>query len=197
MPEITYKKFKHYLLALSPFIFFIVVSIFLYIYITPEKLVSYVGAENAYLLMFVIAFIGGLTTLNGVPYFSILIVLASGGLNPVLLGLCSAFGVMLGDSTSYYVGYKGGTIVSPRIQWLSTTIRKVMDEHQKAFQLFCFLYGSVSPFSNDFISLSAGLARYPFFKMMIPLSLGNLVFSLTLAHLASNYDYLQNFSIFS
>src|SRR5262245_31579144 len=84
-------------------------SVFFY-FSSPDKLVSFVGVQNAYLLIFVLALIGGLSTFAGVPYHLVLIALAAGGLNPLLLGLCTAFGVMLGDTTSYFIGHRGGEI---------------------------------------------------------------------------------------
>lgn len=44
-----------------------------------------------------------------------------------------------------------------------------------------FLYGSLIPFSNDFIVISLGVAHYPFWKVMIPLGLGNITFNIWLA----------------
>lgn len=187
MIKIDYKKIGLYFATLSPFLIFILVSFFLYVYVTPEKLIAYVGAENAYVLMFITAFISGLTTFNGVPYLPILLVLASGGINPLFLGLSSAMGIMLGDSTSYYIGYKGGEIVSSRIQKLSDFVRRIMEKYPRAFPIFCFVYGSISPLSNDFITMSSGLAKYPFSKMMVPLALGNLVFNITLAFIGGYY----------
>lgn len=186
MSENTLKKGSRFV-TLLPFLIFVSISLILYLYVTPEKIVSFVGADNAYILMFVTALIGGLTTFNGVPYFSVLLVLASGGLNPFFLGLTSAVGVMLGDSTSYYIGYKGGEIISSRIQGLSNAVRKTMEKYPRAFPVLCFIYGSVSPLSNDFITISSGIARYPFFRVMIPLALGNLVFNITLAFIGGYY----------
>lgn len=177
-------RIKKYALGLAPLVFFIGVSAYFYFFSTPEGLVDLVGIENAYLLMFFVAFLGGLTTFNTVPYYSILLILANAGLNPLLLGLCSAGGVMFGDSTSYYVGYQGGTVIPPFLRNLFNKLHSTMTKHPKVFPLVCFIYGSISPLSNDFITIPAGLARYPFFRMMIPLALGNVVFNVSLAYLA-------------
>ena len=56
-----------------------------------------------------------------------------------------------------------------------------------------FLYDSLVPLSNDFIVISMGLARYPFWRVMIPLGLGNLVFNISLAYLALYvYGFIKN-----
>ncbi|MBU3956282.1 hypothetical protein KJ633_07460 [bacterium] len=144
------------------------------------------------MLIFILAFIGGLTTFSGVPYHLVLITLATGGLNPLLLGLATAFGVMLGDSTSYYIGYQGRIIIPDRLQKILQQVRYFGLKYPKILPLFFFLYGSLVPFSNDFIVISMGLSRYPFWRVMIPLGLGNLVFNISLAYLAVYaYAFLQ------
>ncbi len=188
MPTTNFKKFFRYFLGVAPFLLVICVSIFFYIYVTPEELISFVGVQNAYILMFSVAFVGGLTTFNGIPYYSLLILLASGGLSPLLLGIVSGVGVMLGDSTSYYVGYQGAAIIPKSLKGFFETVGDIMKKYPRAFPLFCFLYGCISPFSNDFITVPAGIARYPFFQVMVPLAIGNLISNIGLAY-AGAYFY--------
>src|SRR3989338_11635762 len=47
-----------------------------------------------------------------------------------------------------------------------------------------FAYGSSVPFSNDIITIPMGFLRYPFWRVMLPPRLGNLVFNVTLSFLA-------------
>lgn len=185
------KKILIYLSRILIVLIFIGLSFFL-LYSSPERLVGSIGVQNAYVLIFVLAFLGGLTTFTGVPYHPVLVVLAVGGLNPLLLGLSTAFGVMLGDSTSYFVGYQGGAIVPQGIQKFLARLLSFAMRYPRALPLFFFLYGSLCPFSNDFIIISMGLAHYPFWRVMIPLGLGNLVFNISLAYLATYaYQLLQ------
>ena len=186
------KKFLKYLPRIILILLFVSLSFFLYVYSSPEKIVNLIGVDNAYVLIFILAFIGGLTTFSGVPYHLVLITLATGGLNPLLLGLATAFGVMLGDSTSYYIGYQGRIIIPDRLQKILQQVRYFGLKYPKILPLFFFLYGSLVPFSNDFIVISMGLSRYPFWRVMIPLGLGNLVFNISLAYLAVYaYAFLQ------
>lgn len=171
-------------LSIAPVIFILLLSIVLFFYVTPSRLVEVVGLENAYFLMFFTAFLGGLTTFNTVPYYSILLILAGAGLNPLYIGLSSAFGVMAGDSFSYYMGHQGASIIPTKLHYIFDSIRDFAVTRPKLFPLLCFVYGSVSPFSNDFITISAGMARIPFSRIMVPLALGNLVFNIGLSYLA-------------
>lgn len=149
---------------------------------SPEQIISYIGAENGYIIIFILALIGGLTTFSGVPYHLVLITLAAGELNPLLLGLCTAVGVMIGDTTSYFIGYGGKDVIPAKIQKYLHRLFAFGQTHPRLLPVFFFLYGALTPFSNDFIVISAGLARYPYKKVMIPLALGNLVFNINIAY---------------
>lgn len=166
------------------FIIFIILYSFFLLYSSPEKLINFIGIENAYFLIFVLAFIGGLSTFSGVPYHLVLIALATGGLNPVFLGLSASFGVMLGDSTSYLIGYHGSAIFPGPVQNFLRKLLSYFMKHPKLLPLFFLFYGSFVPFSNDFIVITMGLARYPFWRVMIPLGMGNIIFNVSLAFLA-------------
>lgn len=163
-------------------------SLYFYFFSTPDELVSVIGIENAYVLMFTFAMLGGLTTLNTVPYYSLMLVLASAGINPLLLGLSSALGVMTGDSFSYYIGFQGATIIPRKLHALFTRIHVVAVRYPRTFPFVCFAYGAMSPFSNDLITMPAGMAKIPYRRVMLPLALGNVVFNVALAYL-SLYAY--------
>lgn len=136
----------------------------------PARIVEYLGVSNGYAVAFVLAFFGELSTFISIPYHLVVVTLGAGGLNPLALGLAAGGGVFLGDSTSYLISYKGRDIMPPHLQ--------------KIFQKFCgwcttrpswlvpaalFSYGALVPFSNDFIVISMGLARYPYWRLMVPL----------------------------
>lgn len=175
-----------------PILIVVLLSLSFYFFITPEKLITIIGVDNAYLLIFLLALIGGLTTFSGIPYHLILITLALGGLNPFVLGMVTASGVALGDSTSYFLGHNGSAFIPTHFTSFFKKLNLFIMNYPKLFPVFCFLYGSLIPLSNDFIAITSGLLRYPFWKVIIPLGLGNLVFNISLAYLATHaYDFLQ------
>jgi len=186
------KDLLKYLPRILLILFFIGCSFLLY-YSSPEKLIEFIGVENAYFFIFILALIGGITTFSGIPYHLVLVTLAIGDLNPILLGVSAAAGVTLGDSTSYYVGHQGKVILPQNIQNFLGRISAFGFKHPRLLPLFFFLYGSFVPFSNDFIVISMGLARYPYRRVMLPLGAGNLIFNVSLAFLASYaYDFLRS-----
>ena len=162
---------------------FVTFSVTFY-FISPDDILNVVGVENAYLLMFVLALLGGLSTFSGVPYHLILVGLASGGLDPWLLGLIAAGGVMTGDSTSYLLGKRGSELLSARMMTVLTKLKVVEERVPRLMPVVYFLYGACVPLSNDILVIPAGLIGYPFWRIMLPLGLGNVVFNVGLALVA-------------
>src|SRR3989338_862960 len=156
------------------------------LYYSPEGLIDLIGIKNAYFFLFALAFLSGISIFGGIPYHLVLIALAAGGLDPLLLAL--AAGVMLGDSTSYFIGYQGRIIVPEAFERRINVLSSWLAKYPRRVPFFFLLYGSLVPFSNDFVGITTGLARYPFARVMLPLGVGNLIFNATLA-LLSPYLY--------
>jgi membrane protein YqaA with SNARE-associated domain len=164
--------------------FVIAWTIFLFNY-TPAEIVELVGVENGFIIAFIAALLGGISTFSSVPYTIIIITLGAGGLSPIGLGLVAALGLFFGDTTSYFLGYSGNGVVPSRLQeklqrfhtWL------VQERFTALLPVFIFLYGALFPFSNDVVAISFGLARYPYWKVMIPLTLGAVVFNTLMAYI--------------
>ena len=190
---IKIKKLLKYVLGIAPFLFLVGVSLFLLNHSDPDYIVELVGVQNAYLLLFITAIFGGFTTFNIIPYHVLLVTLAVGGLNPFILGFLAATGVSIGDSTSYFVGYQGRMILPEKMGKWFDRINHLARENPKLFMLVCFLYSSIIPASNDFLTIPAGLARYPVWRVMIPLVLGNIVFDVTLAYFATHADSILHY----
>lgn len=179
-----------YIVGLIPIALFLMISIIVNIYISPEQIINTIGVNNAFLLIFFLAFMGGVSTFSSVPYHLVVVSMASGGLNPFVLGVSAATGVMLGDSTSYYLGHRGKDFIPRRFEKFFLRLRLLITHHPRLFPIFCFIYGTLIPFSNDFITISAGLMRYPFWKVILPLGLGNLLFNTAIAYIAANYYFV-------
>ena len=179
-----WKEYLIYILRFLPVLMFVGISVFFY-YSSAESLVYFVGVENAYVLIFVLAFFGGLTTFSGVPYHLVLVTLAMSGLNPFLLGLTTAVAVSLGDCTSYLVGFYGRTLVPERVERSFRKLAAIQERHPRMLPILFFCYGAFVPFSSDLITIPAGLLRYPLWKVIIPLGIGTIIFNTSLAYLAT------------
>lgn len=181
-----------YIAGLIPIAIFLTVSVVVNIFVSPEQIINTIGVNNAYVLIFFLAFMGGVSTFSSVPYHLVVVSMAAEGLSPFVLGVSAATGVMLGDSTSYYLGHTGSDFIPKRFEKFFFRLRSLITHHPKLFPWFCFVYGTFIPFSNDFITITAGLIRFPFWKVILPLGLGNLLFNTALALIAANsYGVLQ------
>lgn len=147
----------------------------------PSEVVALLGIENGYVIAGLLGFLGGVSTFFTLPYHFVIVTLASGGLQPIFLGLITAVGVFLGDSISYFIGYHGRSVLPSRIADLFHRLYLWCQARRGMFPLFLFIYAAFIPFSNDFMLISLGLARYPYWKLMVPLALGTLVFNTGLA----------------
>lgn len=148
-----------------------------------DDLIDVVGASNAYVLMFTLGMIGGFTTFTGIPYHLVLMSLAAGGLSPTLLGVSTAMGVMVGDSTMYLIGSKVKTSLPPRIEATIAHLSERMARHPKLVTPALISYGAVSPFSNDFVVASLSMIGYSYWRTILPLAMGNTLYNIALAYL--------------
>lgn len=165
-----------------------IISIYLAISIAlasfpADDLIDAVGASNAYVLMFALGMIGGFTTFTGIPYHLVLMSLAAGGLNPVALGVSTAMGVMIGDSTMYLIGSKVRSSLPPRVEATIEHFSERMARHPKLVTPALVTYGAASPFSNDFVVASLSMIGYSYWRTIIPLAVGNTFYNIGLAYL--------------
>jgi membrane protein YqaA with SNARE-associated domain len=176
-------RYKKQIIAFIFFLLFIATWSILVYQFPPQELVNRLGVTNGYAIAFIAAFLGGVSTFTSVPYAIIVITLGAGGLDPYLLGAVSAVGLFFGDITSYFLGFYGHQVVPTRLQvQLQKVHRWLLNrKYPWTVPMVIFFYGAFFPMSNDFVVISFGLARYPFWRVMIPLGLGSIVFNTLLA----------------
>lgn len=180
----TYQYKKH-LAAFSFFLLFVAAWGLLVYQFPPQEIVAKLGITNGYTIAFIAGFLAGISTFTSVPYTIIVVTLGAGGLHPLWLGILSALGLFVGDTTSYFLGYYGHHIVPNGLRDELQKVHTWLLARKRAWTIpiFIFLYGSLFPLSNDFVVISLGLARYPYWRVMIPLALGSVFFNTFLAYL--------------
>ena len=174
-------KKKKFLGAVILLLFFIAWYVFIY-NIPSTEIVELIGINNGYLLTFFASLLGGTFILVPFPYHLIVFTLASGGLNPFLLGIFAGTGILIGDSTSYFIGYTGREIVTGKLQLFFKRLYDwCLDKPKWILPTFLYIYSSVIPIPNDLIIVPLGFARYPYTRIVIPLWLGAITFNTLLA----------------
>lgn len=196
IPSASPKKRRH--MAFAFFILFLVAWGLLVYYYSSQGIVSILGGvRNGYITAFVAALLGGLSTFTSVPYTLIIFTLGAAGLHPLMLGISAGVGLTLGDTISYLLGYYGRNVVPTPLEQLLNRLYEWLNARTQrwAVPALLFIYGSLFPLSNDVIVVSFGLARYPFWRMIIPLGLGSIVFNTLIAWLgAHGAEVLNSFS---
>jgi membrane protein YqaA with SNARE-associated domain len=155
--------------------------------IGAERIVEFIGAKNGYMVMFLIAFFGGLSTFTSVTYVATVITLASGGLHPVGLAIASSAGVSIGDAIFYYIGYFGlrhvvagwiGRAIEQGTRWLGA---------RPKMYVFAavYVYAGFTPLPNDVLAVALGAMRQPLYVVLPALVLGNFTLTLLLSHFGS------------
>lgn len=176
---------KMNLLYLIPILMFLAWTVFIYQF-PPADIVAFIGTENGYLATLALSFLGGLSVLVSIPYHLVIMTFAAGGLNPWLLGIAASIGQLGGDTTSYLLGFSGGSMVTGRLAATMERLRNWITRRPYwQMSIALFVYGSVSPVSNDWMLVPMGLARYPYWRVMLPLELGNTVFNTAMALLGT------------
>ncbi len=175
------KRTKNIIGIVAILSFLVLWTILIYNY-PPSKIVEIIGIENGYAVSFFAALLGGTSVLFPLPYHLIVFTLGAGGLNPFFLGILAGTGVMLGDSTSYLLGYAGREVVPGRIVSIFNKLHLwAMKKPKWTMPLFLFAYGAFVPVPNDVVVIPLGIARYPYLKTVLPLTFGNIIFSIVIA----------------
>lgn len=156
-----------------------------------DRMVEYIGVENGYLIMFVVALLGGLSTFTSVTYFVTVFTLAAAGLNPLGLALASSVGISIGDFIFYYIGYYGlRKVVSGRIgRGIARLSRWLETQSQFMVALFVYMYAAFTPLPNDVLAMLLGSAKQPLRLMLPALVLGNA----TLIYILVTFSNLLSF----
>jgi membrane protein YqaA with SNARE-associated domain len=143
--------------------------------IGAEQIVAYVGAENGYIIMFLVALLGGLSTFTSVTYFATVFTLAAAGLNPLGLALASSAGVSIGDVIFYYIGYFGlREVAAGRLSGFIATSSMWIQKKPKALVvIFVYMYAAFTPLPNDILAVMLGTTRQPLRWVLPALVLGN------------------------
>lgn len=151
----------HHLLFAGALLLVLTWTVFL-LYLGPETVVTAIGVQNGYLLMFLVSLLGGVSSIGATIYVATIISLAAGGLNPLLLALASGAGVSIGDSVYYFLGYRSSYLVPTHSRathyiqrfsnWLTERARWL-----RALAIYC--YTAFTPLPNDILTVLMGVAR--------------------------------------
>jgi hypothetical protein len=151
----------------------------------PERIVGFVGVENAYLVAFLLATVGGLSSVTGVSVITAIAAFSSGGASPILLGLSAGAGIFLSDSAFFLLAIYGRNLASGSWQRgmarFAAWARRMPDW---VVALGTYVYISFTPLPNDALMLALAAAGYRYGQIAPILLLGGITHATVVANLA-------------
>ena len=134
----------------------LVITVVLFIF---RDSVSDLG-NYGYLGAFLISLVTNGTIILPMPG-TLLIFALGASFNPVLIGIVSGAGGILGELTGYVAGYSGGSIVSRNQAYIRT------EKWVKRWGAIVVLIFAATPLPMDVLGIVAGAIRYPVWKFLI------------------------------
>ncbi|MBT3643022.1 hypothetical protein HN604_00830 [archaeon] len=174
------------LIIIAIIILLIVGFLSLLFFWSPEELVKKLGVQNAYLFLFFISFFGGFSAWGSVSFIATLITFATSGLNPLFVGITAGTSLFMGDLLMLYLGGKGIKALDKK--WdnrLQKFSKKFSKKTMLLIPFITFFYIAFVPLPNDIMIAFIAIMHYPYKKAVVPIILGDYVFAILVAILAS------------
>lgn len=144
--------------------------------IGPRTFVEFIGVENSYVVIFLIAASGGLSSLTATSFYTLLATFAAAGLNPLLLGVAGGLGLVIGDSLFFAFGRNGVQALPPHVRLRTEKVAKWL-ESKPAWMvpLVVFLYAGFTPLPNDILMILVALTGTKYRRIIVPLIVGDII----------------------
>lgn len=139
------------------------------------------GAASAlgYSGAFAVSFLGNATILVPFPYVVVPFVLgADMGHNPWLVGLVSGVGAAMGEMTGYFAGYYGRRLLKEEDK--INGFREYVQRRPSMTPVMIWFLAA-TPIPDDLLIVPLGVARYSWWKVLVPLLIGKTIFLTAIA----------------
>jgi membrane protein YqaA with SNARE-associated domain len=135
---------------------------------------GYIGA-------FVSSVVGNATVLIIFPYTAIIFVLAAFGLNPILLGVVTGLGSMVGELVSYIVARTGSNVFAKKRPASYEAVRSIVERRPRLIPTLLFIF-AVLPLPDDLLLIPLGIVRYSIWRIVGPMLLGKTLAALVITY---------------
>jgi hypothetical protein len=171
MKKRTTKKYGIFALL----ILFLIAWMVLLAFIEPEEIVGRIGVENTYIIVFLAAVFGGLSTLTGTSFFLLIATFADGGSNPLLLGLSGGAGIFISDSLFFLIARHGAEILRTKAKRFSETLVRFM-RRAPPWGVYggVYVYLGFTPLPNDLLMIALALFGMSYRKLIPVLLAGSI-----------------------
>lgn len=131
---------------------------------------------------FMVTFLSNSVIFITIPYSTIIFILGGMGLNPLVIGLISGLGAVLGETISYLIGWGGSKIFAKKYERRFSRINKLLRRRPKLTPILIYFLGA-TPIPDDILLVPLGVIHYPYLKIIIPLTLGKITYTTMMAFL--------------
>lgn len=169
----THKKKILFFFILILFLFTLINIVF---FVGPGSIVEFLGVENTYAVIFLIAIFGGVSAFTSTSFYIMFFTFLVGGANPIPLAIIGGAGLTIGDMLFYYLGSKGRDLTQEtKYDTYIEKISKMVEKYStQIVYLFIYLYTSFSPFPKDILSIAFGLLHYNIKILFTAMLFGNI-----------------------
>lgn len=177
---------KHKLGIFVSLLLTLVVFSALFYFIDPVEIVEKIGVQNSYLVMFIVALIGGVSSFTSASYLAVLFTFSQGGANPILLGTFAGIGIFIGDVFFYHLGLYGEKLLKGRADEYATKLQVWMSKKSdKTVMLISYIYIGFTPLPNDVLMIALSVGKVKFKKIVLPILFGSIQLGIILSFLFS------------
>lgn len=186
------KKSTQSIYAALGIILLVIAGWFLFFhFFPPETIIEKIGINNVYLAAFLMASIGGFSSITGTSVYVALAGFAhSGSVNTLMLGIISGLGIFLSDSLFYFVVDYGRdmiTKVESRWEKLFERVRRWMRVAPDwLVYMGVFACSAFAPIPNDILLAALVMSRYEYKRFVPYLFAGDLTAMILLTHVAKS-----------
>lgn len=167
-------------------LFFLVACWALVFFLVPlERVVESIGVENTYLILFLLALLGGVSSFTSSTFYASVTVFSGGGADPVLLGLSGGSGMFLSDAVFYGLALHGRKMLPEKWEERASRLGKhLLRLPQWVVLGGVLLYTGFMPLPSDILMMALALCGYPFLKIAPFILLGDVTIVTLIAFLS-------------
>ena len=163
----------------------------IFVFVSPDQIVSHIGVQNTYITIFVIATFGGLNSVTGGVLYVSIVAFAAGGASPWLLGFIGGLGIAIGNFFIFYLFRYTSKTLSDEMQEKVTKVRhKIERLPQPAQYTLIYLYLGFSPFPDDILLFLLAVLRYRLVQVIPLIIIGAITIATLTAFLGENLPFL-------
>lgn len=171
---------------LTAFVLFLVILNVIFYFFDPREIVAQLGVESVYLITFLVAAVGGVSTITGTVLYATIVTFAAGGVNPLLLGLVGGVGIFISDSILFYILRKAKNFTPHDWEVWFQRIESYVEKYPRwVVIMLAYVYAGLSPLPNDLLIIALIVSGLKYRHVGFVLLAGGVTLGLITAYFGS------------